>query len=117
MSEEIRIINYNELLKDLEESKEDCHLLLGNGFNNSLSIHTDYKSIFEKMQEEEAIYTGIKEEVEKKGYDIEALIGELKDAIKSDNEKTNKFLGGYIERKVKFDFMKVNLFYCEGKNK
>lgn len=49
MSKEISFIDYSELLKQLEDSGNSNHLLLGNGFNSSLGVDTNYKSIFSRV--------------------------------------------------------------------
>lgn len=105
MSEDIQIITYSQVLEELESSDQCSHLLLGNGFNVSLGILTDYKSIFEKMIKEEPVYQTIKLQMEEQNHDIEQLIGKLKDCLKAELNLTN-FLSSYIENKVKFDFMK-----------
>ena len=108
-------------------------MLLGNGFNNSLGIETDYKSIFEKMKEKYPDYRKVEDDVERYGYDIEVLIKNLKRKVKEDENflpqhiakeirEDKKFLSQYIERRVKLDFMqaansivktKVNKVYRE----
>ena len=50
MTEQPSIINYKQLLIELRKTEQDNHLLLGNGFNNSLGINTSYKGIFERMK-------------------------------------------------------------------
>jgi len=62
---------------------------LGNGFNVSLGILTDYKSIFEKMIKEEPVYQTIKLQMEEQNHDIERLIGKLKDCLKAELNLTN----------------------------
>lgn len=108
MNTEIPFIKYPELLKQLENS-ENNHLLLGNGFNSSLGIDTNYENIFSRMLKEEPVYENIEKEMQKEsvGYDIEKLIGELEESLKSENENVDKFLNAYIRRKIKFDFMKA----------
>ena len=106
MIQKTPLICYAELLKQLENAHCENHLLLGNGFNASLGINTDYKSIFEKMLEEEAVYEKIKEQMRNEGFDIEKLIGLLGNCCKDEKEEV-PFLKSYIARKVKFDFMKA----------
>ncbi|WGK70386.1 DUF4917 family protein [Candidatus Haliotispira prima] len=106
MSQSTIIISYSELLEELEARKQECHLLLGNGFNNSLGISTDYKSIFTRMQDEEPVYKKIAAEIEQDSYDIEKLIGKMKQSLLGEGSEIKKFLESYIENKVKFDFMK-----------
>ena len=93
-------------------------MLLGNGFNNSLGIKTDYKSIFEKMKEKYPDYGKVEGVLEEHDYDIEALIKDLKREVKEDKKflsqhiaeevkEDKKFLPQYIARKVKLDFMQA----------
>ena len=107
MSEEIRVVTYCQVLQELESTSQCSHLLLGNGFNASLGIATNYKSIFERMIEENSIYREIKQETENQGYDIERLIDKLKQCLKENESISIDFLNTYIENKVKFDFMKA----------
>ena len=101
----IEIINYKCLLDRLMLARpEPSHLLLGNGFNNSLGVRTSYREIFNRMKRRYRSYQKLEEFVEKKGYDIELLIEDLKKAVQPDDRS---FLGPYIERKVKLDFMKA----------
>ena len=98
----INLITYDELLKKLRNSK-DNHLLLGNGFNNSLGIATNYKNIFAQMKDNYSGYEKIESYLQKENYDIERLIEYMKNHIQDENE----FLEQYIENKVKLDFMKA----------
>ena len=92
-------------------------MLLGNGFNNSLGIKTDYKSIFEKMKEKYPDYRRVEYALEKHDYDIEALIKDLKRVVKDGEfspqhtarkvREYKKFLPQYIARNVKLDFMQA----------
>lgn len=107
MSKESKMIAYSKVLEELNESSQPCHLLLGNGFNNSLGISTDYESIFEEMTKEEAVYEKIKLEIKDENYDIEKLIDKLKCHLKKEDSICADFLSTYLERKVKFDFMKA----------
>ena len=108
MSEEFPFIKYSELLEQLEDGSSS-HLLLGNGFNNSLGISTTYESIFLRMLKEEPVYKKIKEEIRDTliSHDIEKLIDRLIKCLKPENKNINRFLDAYIKRKVKFDFMKA----------
>lgn len=106
MNEEIRIVTYCQVLQELESTSQCSHLLLGNGFNASLGIATDYESIFERMIEENFIYREIKQEIENQGYNIEELIDKLEQCLKEKGSISN-FLKRYMENKVKFDFMKA----------
>ena len=99
----VDLITYDELLEILENSNSN-HLLLGNGFNNSLGIGTNYSQIFKQMKKEYPNYKEIENVLKKNNYDIEWLILHLKEKIE---DNSDKFLYQYIERKVKFDFMKA----------
>ena len=105
MGEDIKMITYSQVLQELESADQCSHLLLGNGFNNSLGICTDYENIFEKMVEEEPTYRKIESQMREQKYDIENLIGKLKESLKGKSNLTD-FLNKYLENKVKFDFMK-----------
>ena len=104
MSENIPMISYSKLLQELASTDQCSHLLLGNSFNNSLGICTNYKAIFERMAKKDPIYEKVKSQAEETGYDIEKLIGLLKKSIKKDSN-SNEFLTKYAEKRVKFDFM------------
>lgn len=99
---EVELITYNEVLESLNSDKS--HLLLGNGFNNSLGIKTDYKSIFERMKDGYKGYEDLNRAIEADGYDIEKVIGRLKDQISEGNNK--EFLDNYVNTRIKLDFMK-----------
>lgn len=100
--EDIPLLSYKEVLQAIE-NKEN-HLLIGNGFNYGLGIDTGYKSIFQRMIEENrSVYEEAKPIIEKCHYDIEEFIGELEKEI----ESTNSFLKKYVNNKIKFDFMKA----------
>ena len=101
----IKLIGYRELLDELAK-RQPNHLLLGNGFNNSLGIGTSYKNIFEQMRQDYLGYGEVEKFLQEKDYDIEALIGYLKSQVR-DRDKDNSFLNQYIEKKVKLDFMKA----------
>ena len=113
MIEDIKIITYSEILRELElssQSSQCSNLLLGNGFNASLGIATDYKSIFKKMIEEDSIYEEIRLTMEEQGYNLEKLIGLLERCVKENsdfNGSLNRFLKSYTSNKVKLDFMKA----------
>ncbi len=80
-NEKIELITYRELLQKLNDSSEN-HLLLGNGFNLSLGVSTNYKSIFNKMIVEYSGYNDINDiDMDEINYDIEALISKLKERV------------------------------------
>lgn len=109
--------NYQDILNDLERTREECHLLLGNGFNNSLGINTSYKNIFEQMKKDYIAYMSLDQMMKIIDYNIEALIEKMKNAIKQNSEEFG-FLCNFIESKIKLDFMKAcyNIVKDEVKN-
>lgn len=100
MNQPKNLISYQKLLETLNVDKSANHLLLGNGFNNSLGVVTTYKNIFNKMEQAYPQYERVKSNLEEKNYDIELLIKELKESLAEAN-----FLPDYIENKIKLDFM------------
>ncbi|HEX6981289.1 MAG TPA: DUF4917 family protein [Balneolaceae bacterium] len=100
--EEATLLTYQEVLESIEN--QECHLLLGNGFNRSLCVNTSYESIFQEMIENRhGLYREAKAIAKDCNYDLERFIGRLEDDINADNQ----FLRKYIRNKVKFDFMKA----------
>ena len=103
---DINLLDYKKILELAENKGENkFHLLLGNGFNNSLGIKTDYKSIFQEMQKEYAGYQDLTDIMKEKNYDLEILLEGLETQIQSTNSnqnflKVNKlqyfFLGRYF---------------------
>jgi len=100
---EIHLINYEDVLQELEQSKPNNHLLLGNGFNLSLGIKTNYESIFNKMKENNKDF----ESVITENFNLEKFIGECKAKIHEDNNPYSNFMKGYYHNKIKLDFMKA----------
>ena len=99
------IIDYEELLSRLEMSRpKPSHLLLGNGFNNSLGVRTNYQEIFNRMKKIYPGYRKLEAMAEKKKYDIELLTEDLKNAVQPDDRS---FLAPYIGQNIKLDFMKA----------
>lgn len=94
------LITYQDLLGELKKSTAN-HLLLGNGFNSSLGIKTDYSEIFSRMKQNYDRYRKTEKIIEDNNYDIEKLIGHLKEQTEC------PFLKEFIETKVKLDFMKA----------
>lgn len=107
MIDKTPIIRYQQLLTELKESDQECHLLLGNGFNNSLGVNTSYKGIFERMKRDYAGYEPLESYLSENYYDIEKLIHKLKDGVVSIEGISDGFLPDFIESKVKLDFMKA----------
>ncbi len=99
---EILLLSYKETLEELQE--QECHLLLGNGFNRGLGVDTSYKSIFKKMIENNhGVYKDAGKIVAESNDDLEIFIGKLIGDIKNENV----FLKKYIGNKVKYDFIKA----------
>ena len=73
----MELINYTEMLSEIDEKEN--HLLLGNGFNYSLGVNTGYKNIFDMMKEQNSSYNNLT--IENGNYDIEGIIGRLKENI------------------------------------
>ena len=104
--DELKLVTYSEVFNTLD--KEKSHLLLGNGFNNSLGIRTDYSTIFKKMQEEYKGYSQLQNLFQTEcTNDIEQLIGKLSEQIVESEDSYAKFLREYINDKTKHDFMKA----------
>lgn len=100
---EPRLISYTDVLQELEKSKPNNHLLLGNGFNLSLGIKTDYKSILDQMKENNKEY----ESVITGNFDLEEFIGACKSQIIEADNPYFDFMKRYIQNKIKLDFMKA----------
>lgn len=94
------LINYTEMLSEID-NKEN-HLLLGNGFNYSLGVNTCYKNIFNVMREQNSSYNNLT--IENGNYDIEGIIGRLKESIDNSDKE---FLHIFINNQVKKDFIKA----------
>lgn len=88
------------MLSEIENTEN--HLLLGNGFNYSLGVNTGYKNIFDVMKEHNPIYNSLN--IENDNYDIEGIIGRLKN--NTDNPDKD-FLNLFINNQVKKDFIKA----------
>jgi hypothetical protein len=100
--EEITLSKYKDVLKQVEG--QECHLLLGNGFNLGLGVDTGYKAIFQKMAENNhGIYKEAENIAIESNYDLEQFIGKLVETI----DNGNQFLRKYVANKIKFDFMKA----------
>jgi len=99
---EVSLINYNDVITNIKD--QENHLLIGNGFNRGLGIHTDYNTIFKRMIENnKGVYYYAQSIIEECDNDLEEFLGRLEADI---NEK-NVFLKKYIRNKIKFDFMKA----------
>lgn len=101
MQENVEPLIYQDVLKEIR-GKEN-HLLLANGFNYGLGVHTGYKDIFNKMLENNhGIYTEAKPFIERCNYDLEMFLGEITKYIYN-----NEFLKKYVCNKIKLDFMQA----------
>ena len=96
----MELINYTEMLSEIDEKEN--HLLLGNGFNYSLGVNTGYKNIFDMMKEQNSSYNNLT--IENGNYDIEGIIGRLKENIDNSDKE---FLHIFINNQVKKDFIKA----------
>lgn len=94
------LIKYSDMLSEIENTEN--HLLLGNGFNYSLGVNTGYANIFEVMKEHNPIYNSLN--IENDNFDIERIIGRLKNNI---NNPDKDFLDSFINNQVKKDFIKA----------
>jgi len=100
MEEKILILEYKQVLENIKN--QESHLLIANGFNYGLGIHTSYYSIFQRMIENNrGVYKDAMAMVEECNFDLEKFIGRLE----TDIEPSNSFLRKYVRNKVKFDFM------------
>lgn len=97
--QKIQLIDYKEVLKELES--QECHLLLGNGFNNQLDTNLSYNEIFNQMAKKHAVYHEAKDVFETSNNDIEALIGKLRERLNPEDT----FLKNLVSSKIKTDFM------------
>lgn len=100
---EPKLISYNDVLQELEKSKPNNHLLLGNGFNLSLGIKTDYKSILNQMKANNKDFESIITE----NFDLEEFIGACKSQINVTGNPYVDFMKHYFHNKIKLDFMKA----------
>lgn len=102
MGEDILLLKYEEVLLKIKDKEN--HLLIGNGFNYGLGINTGYKSIFQKMIENNrGVYKEAMPMVNECCFDLEEFIGRLE----RDIDEKNLFLRKYVRNKVKFDFMQA----------
>ena len=102
-SDYLKLISYKDVLQELEKSKSNNHILLGNGFNLSLGIKTDYPSILNKMIENNKEYESIVTD----NFDLEEFIGSCKKMIQDKDNPYSEFMKKYFHNKVKLDFMKA----------
>lgn len=100
---QIRFITYADLLIELESTKPNNHLLLGNGFNLSLGIKTSYKNIFEQMKINNSDY----EDAIFDNFDLEEFIGICKSKIDKNDNINYHFMCRFYHNKIKLDFMKA----------
>lgn len=101
MTDQVNLIPHSKFLEELENSSTETHLLMGNGFNSHLGVHTTYKNIFIVMKKECLDYDDVDYFMRNNQYDIELLIKHLQ------KETPNDFVKKIIGLKIKFDFMKA----------
>lgn len=100
--ENIPFLSYKEVLDRIDN--QENHLLLANGFNHGLGVHTGYSDIFKKMLKNNfGIYAEAKSMIEECHYDLELFLKRVTDDI-TDN---NIFLKKYVCNKIKLDFMQA----------
>lgn len=98
----IPFLSYQEVLSKIQN--QENHLLIANGFNYGLGVHTGYSDIFKKMLNSNfGIYNEAKKYIEECHYDLESFLKRMTDDISKDNV----FLKKYICNKIKMDFMKA----------
>ncbi len=98
----IPFLSYQEVLSKIQN--QENHLLIANGFNYGLGVHTGYSDIFKKMLDSNfGIYNEAKKYIEECHYDLESFLKRMTDDISKDNV----FLKKYICNKIKMDFMKA----------
>lgn len=102
MENEIPFITYQDVLGKI--NNEENQLLIANGFNYGLGVHTGYSDIFKRMvKDNHSVYSQAVPIIEECGYDLEAFLGKVEEDISNDNI----FLKKYTKNKIKFDFMKA----------
>lgn len=100
--ENFPFLSYQDVLEQIEQ--QENHLLIANGFNYGLGVHTGYKDIFQEMLKDNfGIYGDVKRKIEECDYDLELFLQKMTDDISEDNV----FLKKYICNKIKMDFMKA----------
>lgn len=99
---ELKLIEYSQVIDEIKNT--ESHLLLANGFNKGLGVDLSYESIFNKMKENSNEYENLS--IQNGNYDIEAIIGKLKDQIAADSPDKH-FTENFINNKIKSDFMKA----------
>lgn len=98
----IPFLSYQEVLSQIQN--QENHLLIANGFNYGLGVHTGYSDIFKKMLNSNfGIFSEAKKYIEECHYDLESFLKRMTDDVSEDNV----FLKKYICNKIKMDFMKA----------
>ena len=103
MENKEKLFTYEELLEMLDNSNN--HLLIANGFNNSLGIKTSYYDIFQTMIKLNKDYEIIEDIFIESNYNLEHIIEKLEESISK--TEYSIFLKKYISNKVKLDFIKA----------
>lgn len=79
-NEEQQLITYQDVLNLI--NKEENSLLIANGFNYGLGVHTGYSDIFKRMlKENHGIYAEAESMIETCGYDLETFLGEIEKTL------------------------------------
>ena len=102
----LEIKTYKALLQELDSTSDNCHLLLGNGFNAVLKMETGYENITQKLRDINPHYKDLKIELKKCDFDVERFIKLLEEQIEDIGDiEIRTFLKGYIRPAVKKDFL------------
>lgn len=100
--ESFPFLSYQDVLEQIEQ--QENHLLIANGFNYGLGVHTGYKDIFQEMLKDNfGIYGDVKRKIEECDYDLELFLQKMTDDI----SESNSFLRKFVCNKIKMDFMKA----------
>jgi len=100
--ENFPFLSYQDVLEQIEQ--QENHLLIANGFNYGLGVHTGYKDIFQEMLKDNfGIYGDVKRKIEECDYDLELFLQKMTDDI----SESNSFLRKFVCNKIKMDFMKA----------
>lgn len=100
--DESKIITYKEMLAAIDG--QENHLLIANGFNYGLGVHTGYSDIFKKMLKSNyGIYVEATSIIEDCNYDLELFLNKITEDIAA----SNSFLKKYVCNKIKLDFMQA----------
>ncbi|OQA84674.1 MAG: hypothetical protein BWY27_01465 [Bacteroidetes bacterium ADurb.Bin234] len=100
--DESKLITYKEMLAAIDG--QENNLLIANGFNYGLGVHTGYSDIFKKMLKSNyGIYAEATSIIEACNYDLELFLNKITEDIAD----SNSFLKKYVCNKIKLDFMQA----------